>query len=95
MGAGCSEEPHSSAARPWLAFHPWLVGGSPSEPAIHNLSQLKGKQALGLSLHVGSKGMDFSGKMVHAALCFLHELVNCEAGARASRHIAHELRYIL
>lgn len=48
--------------------HSRPMRGSASEPAIDDISRLKWKQALGLSLHLGSKGMNFSGKMVHAAI---------------------------
>ena len=57
---------HILQLRAWLACRPAPPGGPCSELAIDNVPERK--QALGLSLQLGSKGMNFSGKMVHTAI---------------------------
>ena len=71
---GPAGEPRPSAVFSQSALHPGPARGPASEPAVHDLSRLKWKQALGLALHLGVKRHEFQRQNgPRCNLCFLQD----------------------
>lgn len=71
---GPAGEPRPSAAVAPSAPHPRPARGPASEPAAHDLSRLKWKQALGLALRLGVKRHEFQRQNgPRCNLCFLQD----------------------